>query len=119
MQGEELVVDETTDGEGIEGLHEEVVGLLIVLVDALGPEVEELGHLSALMVAPQHVDRGGIVQLKGVQEQHHFAREGPSVHIVPQEQVLRLRRVPSHIQHLHEVVVLPMDVPHNGHWVIQ
>ena len=51
VECEEFAVDEAGDGEGVEGLHEEFVGFLVVLVEALRPEVEEGGHLAAFVVS--------------------------------------------------------------------
>jgi len=82
MQGQKLVIDKARNGEGIESFHEELVGLLIVLVDTLRSEVEELGHLAALVVPSQHVNGGRVVQLQGIQKKHHLTRERASVYVV-------------------------------------
>ena len=63
VQGEELAVDQTRDGDQVEGIHQEVVDLLVVLVEALLPKVEEGGHLPALVVAPQEIDGVGVANL--------------------------------------------------------
>lgn len=64
MKSQELIVDEAGNGQGIKGLHEQIVDLLIVLVQALSSEIEELSHLSALVIASQHVNGLRVVELQ-------------------------------------------------------
>jgi hypothetical protein len=64
MQGKKFVVDKTCNWEGIKTFHEEVVDFLIILVETLCSKVEELGHLSALVVPSEHVNRLGKIQLQ-------------------------------------------------------
>ena len=73
MKCKEFIVHQARNGEGVECFHEQLVSLLIVFVETLGSEVEKLGHLSALVIAPQHVNGGGEVQFQGVKQQNHFA----------------------------------------------
>lgn len=59
MDCEEPMVDDAGEREEVETVHEHVVNLLIVLVDALCPEIEEVGHLPALVVASDEGHRVG------------------------------------------------------------
>lgn len=119
MESEELVVHETRDGQRVEGLHEQVVGLLVILVDALSSEVEELGHLTALMVPSQHVDCPRKVKFKGVKEKDNFAGKGASIYIVSKEEIFGLLRITSDIEHFDEVIVLSVDISNDSDWVIE
>jgi hypothetical protein len=119
MESEELIIHETGDGEGIEGLHEQVVSLLVVLVNALGSEVEELGHLTTLMVSSQHVDCPRKVEFEGVKEEDDFTGERSSIYIVSEEEVFGLLRIASDIEHLHEVIVLSVDISNDGDRVVE
>lgn len=119
MDCQELVVDEAADGEDVEGVHEQVVGLLVVLSQHLDPEVEERRHLPSLVVAAQQEHGFGVVQLERVDQQHHFNGEGASVHVVSQEQVFCVFGVAAHVQHFDEVVILAMDVSYNSNRVFQ
>ena len=56
MQRDELPVDDTRQREVVERVHKDVVYLLVVFIQALGPEVEEACHLAAFVVAPQERD---------------------------------------------------------------
>jgi len=87
VDGQELVVDESPDGEHVEGVHEQVVGLLVILGQHLDSEVEERGHLSSLVVASEQEHGFGVVQLDCVHEEHDFHRKRASVHIIAQEQI--------------------------------
>lgn len=51
MHCQEAVVDDASKREEVERVHEHVVDFLIVLVETLSAEVEEVGHLSALVIA--------------------------------------------------------------------
>ena len=85
----------------------------------LSPEVEELRHLPAFVIASQHINGLGEVELEGVEEEDDLAGERPAVDVVAQEQILRFRGVAAHLQQLHEVVELPVDVAHHCHRIVQ
>lgn len=67
MKSQKFVVNKASNGQGIKALHEELIDLLIVLVDAFCAEIKELSHLAALMVPSQHVNRLWEIQLQRVQ----------------------------------------------------
>ena len=85
MHSDELIIDKAGNGQRIEGLHEQIVGLQVVLRQYLIPEVEMLGHLPALMIPAQQVYRLGEIQFEGVEKEDDFHREGSSVNIVTEE----------------------------------
>ncbi len=66
MEREELIVYKTRDRQRVEGLHEQVVRLRVVLVQTLRPEIEEGRHLATLVVSSEHVDRLRKIQLSVV-----------------------------------------------------
>lgn len=51
MHGQELPVDDGADGQLVEALHHEVVDFLVVLDDAVRPEIVVARQLAALVVA--------------------------------------------------------------------
>lgn len=51
MHGQELAVDDGANGQLVEAFHEDVVDFLVVLDDAVGPEVVVAGQLATLVVA--------------------------------------------------------------------
>jgi hypothetical protein len=85
MEGQKLFIDKARNGKRVKSVHKQIVCLLIIFVQTLCSEVEKLGHLSAFMVPPQHVNCRRKVQFQRVEQHHHFTGEGTSVHVVPQE----------------------------------
>ena len=64
MHRQKLSVEDAGEGEGVEAVDEPLVGLLVALVQALRSEVEEVGHLTTLVVASKHADGFGVVDLQ-------------------------------------------------------
>lgn len=116
---QELVVDQSADREHIECVHEQVVCLLVVFSQHFDPKIEEGRHLPALMVSPQQQDRLRVVQFQGIYQQNNFDGEGASIHIIPQEQILCVFRIASHIKQFDEVVILAVDVSDYRHRVFE
>lgn len=56
MQGQEFIINEARNRQSIERLHEQFVCFLVILIQTLCAEVKELSHLSALVIASQHVN---------------------------------------------------------------
>jgi hypothetical protein len=57
VYSDEFTVDNTRDWDIIEGFHDDFVDFLIVFTEAFSTEVEERSHLSAFVIATQHVYR--------------------------------------------------------------
>lgn len=107
-------VDDTAEREEVEGLHEHVVDLLVVLVKALVPEIEETGHLPTLVISSNKVDGLREVDFEGVKQYEDLDRKAPSVDKVSQKEVLGPVRIPAYVQYLNQIVILPMDIANNG-----
>lgn len=75
------------------------------------------GHLPAFVVASEHRDGLGEVGLQCEEQEHALHGERPSIHVIPQEQVLSFVGTSADFEQLQEVVVLAVDVSHNSHWV--
>ena len=63
VESKELIIDEAGDGKSIKSLHEKVVDFFIIFVKCFSSEIEEGCHLTALVIASQHVDRRRKIQL--------------------------------------------------------
>lgn len=120
VHAEELLVDDGREGELIEKVHDAVVHLLVVLVEALGPEIEEGSELPAFVVAPEEVDRVFEPQFDGQDESQDLHREAAPVDVVPEEEVLGGFEWPAGliVDDLEEVVVLAMHVSYDGDGVL-
>ena len=116
---EEPLVDDAGQREEVEALHEEVIDLLVVLVETLAAEVEEVGHLAALVVSADEGYGVGEGDLERVEQDEHFDRKRSAVDEVAQEEVLRVLRVAADLQDPLQVVVLPVYVAHHRYRVLQ
>ena len=122
---EEPLVDDAGQREQVEALHEHLINLLVVFIEALGLEVEVAGHLPALVVAPDERHGVGERDLQRVQQKQDFYRERSAVDEISEKQVPGHRsllgglRVASDLQDLLEVVVLAVDVPDYCDGVVQ
>lgn len=72
MHSKEPVIDDASEGEVIERVHENIIDFLVVFIETLRPEVEETCHLSALVVTSKEVNSLWIGHLQGVQEEEHL-----------------------------------------------
>mmetsp|Transcript_3816 Transcript_3816/g.17582 ORF Transcript_3816/g.17582 Transcript_3816/m.17582 type:complete len:200 (-) Transcript_3816:79-678(-) len=86
-----------------------------VLAQALVVEAVHLRDLPALVVASDDGDAVGVANLEGHHERDRLDRVVPAVHVVAQEEVVRVRRVSAELEHLQQVVKLSVDVPHDRH----
>jgi len=85
MHRYKLIINKAGNGQRIEGLHEQIVGLQVVLRQDLIPEVEMLGHLPALVIPAQQEHRLWEIQFECVEKEDNLHREGASVDIVTKE----------------------------------
>ena len=51
MNRQEAVIDDAGQRKEVKGVHEHVIDLLVKLVKAFRSEIEEIGHLSALVIS--------------------------------------------------------------------
>jgi len=72
VQGNELPIDDGADGEQVERVHKHIVNFLIIFIQAFSFKVEETGHLSALVVAPQEEHFILETDLYGVEKDQDF-----------------------------------------------
>jgi len=71
------------------------------------------------VVAAQHDHRAGLVDLHAEQQQHHLDRKWPPVDLVAHEELVVGARLPAELDDLDKVVVLPVDVAHDDHGVLE
>lgn len=57
--------------------------------------------------------------LERINGEHHFHREGPTVHVVAQEEILGRFRRPAHLKHFCHVVELSVQISHDCNRIIQ
>ena len=81
-------------------------------------ERKVLGEVTALVVAAEQEQRGGVADLEGPQVEDTLDAEVAAVHVVAQEQVLGSGRRAAHLEQFHQVVELAVDVAAYSHWCL-
>jgi len=110
VHAEELLVHDGAEGEGVEGVHDALVGIEVVFVLAFFFEGEVLCEVAALMVAPEHEEGVFVEDFVDKHEDHALDGEVASVDVVAQEEVAGGRGAAPDVEELEEVVVLAVDV---------
>lgn len=82
-------------------------------------EVKESSHGSTFVVAPQQVDALRVADLQDQDERHHLDAKLAPVHIVAQEEVMRIGWAAELLEDIDEIEELSVDVAHNHEWVGQ
>lgn len=114
MNAEELLVHDSGERKGAEGLHAGLVHDLGVLVLALELEGEVVGQVATLVVSSQQPEGLGVVNLQTPKVEDTLYAEVTTVDVVTKEQVSGLGRVAANFKQLHEIVVLAVDVTADG-----
>mmetsp|Transcript_48829 Transcript_48829/g.156165 ORF Transcript_48829/g.156165 Transcript_48829/m.156165 type:complete len:274 (-) Transcript_48829:2-823(-) len=113
---EYLALHERRQGEVVKEVRETLPSTLtIVLSRALVVETVDLCDLPALMVPSEDRDPLRKSDLETKEQGDAFHREVTAVDVVPQKEVIRVRRETTDAEELHEVMELPVDVSRNGH----
>ena len=105
-------IDDTSEGEVVENVHEHVIDFLVILPQYLFLEPIVGSAEPRLVVASKKEDWVGAVYLQGQQSYHHLKGILSPIYIVPQEQILIIVWGTSQSNHLLQVVKLTMNVPH-------
>lgn len=105
-----LLPDDCGHRHHIEHVREYLPQLQVVLSLALVVEPVDPVDARALVVAPQHEEVLGVLDLVG--QEQAYALDGllAPVHVVPQEQVVDIAREAPLLEYLDEIPILPMDI---------
>lgn len=114
VNAEELLVHDSGERKGAEGLHAGLVHDLGVLVLALELEGEVISQVTTLVVSSQQPEGLGVVNLQTPQVEDTLYTEVATVDVITEEQVSGLSRVTANFEQLHEIVVLAVDVTTYG-----
>lgn len=110
MHAEYLLVDDSCHGHHVEHIGEYLPQLEVVLPLALVVEAVEPVDGGALVVAPEHEEVLGVLDLVGQEQAHALDGLLAPVHIVPQEQVVDFSGVAALLEDPQQIPVLPVDV---------
>ena len=86
-----------------------------VLPHALVVKPVHLRDLSRLVIPTNDRHPIRIPHLERDDQRHRLHRVVPAIDVIPQKQIIRIGRQPSHLEHLHHVVKLSVYVPHHRH----
>lgn len=129
MNAEKLLVHDRRQRQRTEGLDASFVDPLAVFVFALEFECEVVRQVSALVIASQQPEgirvpdlqrpevKNALRQLDTAdngREATNLDTEIPSIDVITQEQIPRLDGVTPHLEELHQIIILPMDITTHG-----
>ena len=112
VHAQDLGLHQGGDGDAVEAADEPLVQPVAVPPLALVVEAVDLVHVLALVVAPQQEEVVGVLQLEGEQQADRLDGLLAPVDVVPQEQVVALRRGPADVEQVAQVAELAVDVAH-------
>lgn len=119
MDTEETVIDETSQWETIECLHELLIDSLVVLDHCFSHEIVTVRHAPGLMIASEQEHFFGVIYFQCHYEGHHLHRVGSSIYVISKEENVTIELfldVSNLGQHFEEIVILPMNIPHDCGW---
>mmetsp|Transcript_6523 Transcript_6523/g.14256 ORF Transcript_6523/g.14256 Transcript_6523/m.14256 type:complete len:206 (-) Transcript_6523:14-631(-) len=119
VQAEDLLLNERRQGQVVKEVGEVLPHVsAAVLAQALIVETVDLRDLTALVVASEDSNAVGKPHFEGHQQRDRLHGVVATVHVVAHEQVVRVRRLSSDAEQLHQVVELPVDVTTDGHGAV-
>jgi hypothetical protein len=110
VHGEDLLVDDSGDGQAVETVGEGLPQLDVVTTLALVVKTVDAVNRGALVVAAQDEEVLGILDLVGQEEADGLERLLSAINVVAKEEVVRLGREPAILEQPEQVIVLPVDI---------
>lgn len=110
MHGEDLLVDDSSDGEAVEAVCESLPKLDVVSSLALVVEAIDTVDGGALVVAAQDEEVLGVFDLIGQEQADGLQRLLTSVDIVTQEEVVCFWREATVFEQAEEVIILTVNI---------
>lgn len=115
MHAEDLVVDNGSNSQVVKHLSKRPPDIeRPILSDAFIIEAIDLGDEAGLVVAPQQSYPVSVPHLQCQQHQEGLDAVSPSVHIVPEEDIVSVGWVAPNFKKLQKVVQLSVDISANG-----
>jgi len=121
MNAEVVFVDDAHQWQGVEGIHQLEVYILVVFLGDLYVKVHELCHLPSLVVPSEEDDFFGKLYFEGKQKKSDLQTHRPPIHIIPQKQevLFRLRfKRRKETEYFQQIVELPMYVSNHDNRLI-
>ena len=119
MDAEDLVIDDGGDREAVEAVDELLPKLERVAPLALVVEAVDAVDGPALVVATQQEEVLGILDLVSQQQADDLEVLLAAVHVVAEEEVVRLGREPTDLEDSQKVDEFSVDVTRDDEWRVQ
>ena len=110
MHAEDLLIDDGRDWEAVEAVCEGLPELDVVAALALVVEAVDTVDGGALVVASEEEEVLGVLDLVGEEQTDSFKGLLATIDIVPEEEVVGIRREATVLKEPEQIVVLTMDV---------
>lgn len=110
MHGEDLLVNDGSNGQAVEAVGKRLPQLDVVTALALVVEAVDAVDGRAFVVTPQDEEVLGVLDLVGQEQADSLERLLAAVYIVAKEEVVGLGRESTIFEETEQVVVLPMDI---------
>lgn len=110
MHSENLLVNDGGNGQTVEAVGERLPQLDVVAALALVVEAVDAVDRGALVVAPQDEEVLGVLDLVGKEQADGLERLLAPIHVVAEEEVVRLGREAAIFEETEQVIVLPVDI---------
>lgn len=113
VHGEDLLIDDSGDGQAVEAVGECLPQLDVVSALALVVETVDTIDGSTLVVAAEDKEVLGVLDLVCEEQANGLERLLATVDVVTKEEVVRLRREATVLEQSQQVVVLTVDISAN------
>lgn len=118
VNAQELLVHNSSQWQGTEGLHTRLVNILRILVLTFQLEGKVIGQMATLVVTTEQPQAVWIPNLQRPQVKHTLDGEVASVDVVSQEQISGIGWVTTDLEQLHQIIVLAVNISTDGDWRI-
>ena len=113
VHGEDLLVDDSGDGQAVEAVREGLPQLDVVATLAFVVEAINAVNGRALVVAAQDEEIFGVLDLVGKEQADGLKRLFASVYVVSKEKIVGLGGEATVLEEPQQVIVLAMDIATN------
>jgi hypothetical protein len=110
VHGENLLVDDSSDGKAVEAIGKGLPELNVIATLALVVEAIDTVDRSTLVVTSQNEEVLGVLDLVGEEQADGLKRLLTSVDVITEEEVVGLRREATVLEESEEIVVLSVDI---------
>ena len=117
MHSQVFVINDTSNRKRIKKLHKSLIDLSIKAAHNFFSECETFRHISTFVISSKQDELLGIIDFDRNQEHHAFQTENSSVNVITKEKIVELGWIASLVEHVHQVVILPVDITNYNNWL--